>query len=405
MTQAFNLSQLANFVNSSGQLDGSTGVVNAVPSATTATNIASGTKGQVPVQSAAGTTTFIDSSFALKNRIINGAMVINQRALGTVTASGQYTLDRWVNASSGSGAFSIQQSSTAPAGFSNSMLMTVTTADSSLAASDNYVFRQKIEGYNCSDLAWGSASAKSATLSFWVQSSVTGTYGGAVTNSVTDRAYPFTYSIGSANTWTQISITISGDTTGTWPTDNSSCIQVRFSLGTGSDASFTANTWGANNAWSATGAGNFMATGSATFYITGVQLEKGSTATSFDYRPYGTELYLCYRYFYKSACFIGGDVVNPLTPMGFCYSITNVFLPVIYPVTMRATPTLSRTGCKLYNPLYGESSGVTSTATVSASNVSTVVQATVSSGLTAGASYWLAPATVATDNISYSAEL
>ena len=234
---------------------------------------------------------------SLRNRIINGAMVINQRALGTVTASGQYTLDRWVNATSGSGAFSIQQSSTAPAGFINSMLMTVTTADSSLAASDNYVFRQKIEGFNCADLAWGTASASTVTLSFWVRSSVTGTYGGAVTNSVTDRAYPFTYTISLANTFEYKTITIAGDTSGTWPTDNSSSIQVRWSLGTGTDASFTANAWGANNAWSATGAGNFMATNGATFYITGVQLEKGSTATSFDYRPYGTEFDLCRRYY------------------------------------------------------------------------------------------------------------
>jgi hypothetical protein len=231
-----------------------------------------------------------------KNRLFNGNMVINQRALGTVTASGQYTLDRWVNATSGSGAFSIQQSSTAPAGFINSMLMTVTTADSSLAASDNYVFRQKIEGFNCADLAWGTASASTVTLSFWVRSSVTGTYGGAVTNSVTDRSYPFTYAISSANTFEYKTITIAGDTSGTWPTDNSSSIQVRWSLGTGTDASFTANAWGANNAWSATGAGNFMATSGATFYLTGCQLEKGSTATSFDYRPYTTELQLCQRY-------------------------------------------------------------------------------------------------------------
>jgi len=279
------------------------------------------------------------------NRIINGAMVIDQRNAGAaVTASGQYTLDRWVNYVSGSGAFTIQQSSTAPSGFSKSMLFTVTTADSSLAAGDNYVFRQKIEGFNCADLTWGTASASAVTLSFWVRSSVTGTFGGAVANSVTDRSYPFTYTISSANTWEQKTITISGDTSGTWTTDNSSSIQLRFSLGSGSDAAFTANSWNSSNGWSATGATNLLATSGATFYITGVQLEKGSTATSFDYRPYGTELALCQRYCLR---YCGTTVYEDINCTMNGYNSTSAYGAIFTTVPMRTSPSVSSSTIKI----------------------------------------------------------
>jgi hypothetical protein len=268
-------------------------------------NIAGGTKGQVPVQSAVGTTTFMDSSFAFKNRIINGAMVIDQRNAGasvTPTTS-TYTLDRWNAVNSITSKYTVQQVSDAPTGFINSLKVT-SSAATSLGASDYYYLQQNIEGLNVFDFAFGTASAATSTLSFWVKSSLTGTFGGVLSNSAANRSYPFTYTISAANTWEQKTVTITGDTTGTWLTTNGTGLRVDFGLGVGSTYSGTAGAWAATTYVSATGATSVVGTNGATFYITGVQLEKGSTATSFDYRPYGTELALCQRY-YESTFPIG----------------------------------------------------------------------------------------------------
>jgi len=176
------------------------------------------------------------SPYVLKNRIINGAMVIDQRNAGASIASpaDQYTLDRWSSRQSGGGVASIQQSSVVPNGFIKSLLLTVTTADSSVTGTDRYFISQAIEGFNIADFGYGTASASTVTLSFWVRSSVTGTYGGAFQNGDGDRSYAFTYTISAANTWEQKTVTIAGDTTGTWNTNNSTGLQVRFALGVGS---------------------------------------------------------------------------------------------------------------------------------------------------------------------------
>lgn len=242
------------------------------------------------------------AGFGFKNRIINGAMVIDQRNAGASVSisSNIYSLDRYRSLAGGSptGVYSVQQSSVAPAGFTKSMLMTVTTAASSLAAANYYSLRQSIEGYNIADLGWGTASAKTATLSFWVRSSLTGTFGGAVNND-NDASYAFTYTISTANTWERKTITITGATVGTWATDNTLGLNLELALGVGSTRSGTAGVWTYPAAVliSATGATNVMATSGATFYITGIQLEVGNTATSFDYRSYGHELQLCQRYY------------------------------------------------------------------------------------------------------------
>jgi hypothetical protein len=241
-----------------------------------------------------------DSSFGFKNRIINGAMVIDQRNAGaSVTinsAAWTYVTDRFCFlGQSSDGVFTAQQSSTAPAGFNNSLLVTVTTADASIGANQIYTLRHTIEGFNTADLNWGTANAKTVTLSFWVRSSLTGTFGGALNNEGT-RSYPFTYSISAANTWEYKTITISGDTSGTWGTTNSHGIRITWGLGVGTTYSGTAGAWAGSEFFSATGATSVVGTNGATFYITGVQLEIGSVATSFDYRPYGTELQLCQRY-------------------------------------------------------------------------------------------------------------
>jgi hypothetical protein len=242
------------------------------------------------------------SPFGLKNRIINGDMRIDQRNAGaSITASdGSFGVDRFKTAIAGSGVFTMQQSSTAPTGFSYSQLLTITTADTSIAASDEYSYRQFIEGYNTADLAWGTANAKTITLSFWVRSSVTGTYAVGLRNSAADRAYPATYTISSANTWEQKTITIAGDTSGTWLTTNGVGIGVIFSLGAGSNNQGTANSWNSGNLWSTSSATQWISNAGATFYITGVQLEIGTSATPFERRLYGQELINCQRYFEKT---------------------------------------------------------------------------------------------------------
>jgi hypothetical protein len=248
-----------------------------------------------------------DSSFGFKNRIINGAMVIDQRNAGasvTIPAGvSTYALDRFYGFSSQASKFSVQQDAgavTPPVGFTDYLGVTSLSAYT-VGSSEAFLIGQAIEGFNIADLGWGTANAQPVTLSFWVRSSLTGTFGGALRNSSSARSYVFSYSISAANTWEQKSITIAGDTTGTWVTNNGVGIQLTFSLGMGSSLSTTAGSWQAGNLLSATGATSVVGTNGATFYITGVQLEKGSTATSFDYRPYGTELALCQRYFERMA--------------------------------------------------------------------------------------------------------
>jgi len=244
------------------------------------------------------------SSMGFKNRLINSAMVIDQRNAGaSQTPNGTFVVDRWIYQNSQASKFTAQQnqnSVTPPAGFTYYSGLTSSSAYT-LLAGDYFLYRQFIEGFNVADLAWGTASAATVTLSFWVRSSLTGTFGGALNNSGQSRSYPFTYTISSANTWEQKSITVAGDTSGTWLTTNGIGLIVGFSLGTGSTYSGTAGSWAGSALFSATGATSVVGTNGATWYVTGVQLEKGSTATSFDYRPYGTELALCQRYYESTA--------------------------------------------------------------------------------------------------------
>jgi len=302
--------------------------------------------------SGTGGVTFPDNSvqataatgFGFKNRIINGAMVISQRNNSTsVTPNNSYTLDRWLGVNSQTGKFTIQQNAgsvTPPAGFTNYLGCTSTSAYS-IASGDYFNIQQYIEGFNVSDLAWGTASAATITMSFLVRSSLTGTFGGALRNDAGNRSYPFTYTISSANTWEQKSVIIAGDTSGTWLTTNGRGIAVSFGLGVGSTFSGTAGAWAAANYISATGATSVVGTNGATFYITGVQLEKGSTATAFDYRPYGTELALCQRYYAKLGAYSGGGSYAAYSA-GLVVGTTSAVLYLKYPVTMRGTPTVNQ---------------------------------------------------------------
>jgi len=274
------------------------------------------------------------SNMAGRNRIINGDMRISQRgASPTIGGGGDYSVDRFYNYYSGVTYTSVQ-STEAPAGFSNSLLLTVTTTASVPTYS---FFGQKIEGFNTADLKWGTADAQSVTLSFWVRSSVAGVYSLSLGNADGNRAYPITYTISSANTWQQISVTIPGDTSGTWYTNNNIGIMIRWNMGTASAGRLgTSGSWQSANldgATGSTGSNNWAYINGATFYITGVQLEAGSVATPFEHRMYGQELALCQRYYE-----LLGRVRGGISGVSGTHYATYSFKQ-----TKRATPTVSAT--------------------------------------------------------------
>jgi len=302
------------------------------------------------------------NSMGFRNRIINGDMRIDQRNAGaSVTASSSNNgLDRWRSEASQASKYSVQQNAgsvTPPAGFSNYLGVTSLSAYS-VGASDEFLQRQNIEGFNFADLGWGAAGAQAVTLSFWVRSSLTGTFGGSLQNSATSRNYPFSYTISAANTWEQKTVTIAGDTSGTWVgATNGVGVRVNFGLGVGSTYSGTAGAWSSTYYSSATGATSVVGTNGATFYITGVQLEAGSVASPFERRDYGRELMMCQRYFaktYNQSAAPGSTTSGNAGCLFTANFVTNSY-PNIgtwkFPVAMRATPTM--TG---YNPSNGSTS-------------------------------------------------
>jgi hypothetical protein len=282
------------------------------------------------------------SSF--KNRIINGAMVIDQRnAAGVVPTSAgtqNFVVDRFKMLYTQTSKMTGQQSSTAPIGFNKSTVITSSSAYSVLST-DYFIYTQYIEGYNIVDFSWGTVNAKPVTLSFWVYSSLTGTFGGALGNGAGTRSFPFSYTINSANTWEQKTITVTGETTGTWDSNTGTGLAIYMSLGSGSTYSTTAGSWVNGLYISSTGATSVVGTNGATWYLAGVQLEVGTVATSFDTRSYGTELALCQRYFYKNQN-TNGSASYPI--MLQAYSSSAAFGKILdLPVTMRAVPTAATT--------------------------------------------------------------
>jgi hypothetical protein len=318
-----------------------------------------------------------------RNRIINGAMVIDQRNAGatlTLSGSSQFPVDRFVASKDTAGATcTAQRSTTSTTGFINSFLWTTTTGATS-GVSDESIIWQNIEGFNVADLAWGTASAATVTLSFWVRSSLTGTFGVAFRSPSGSRNYVSSYTINTANTFEYKTITVAGDTTGTWATDNSTGLRVNWDMGCGTSKSTTAGSWGAGNLPGLTGGVKVSQNTGATWYITGVQLEKGSTATSFDYRPYSTELSLCQRYYYK----VVGTSSYPTFGAGQAISTTEGRIAVQYPIPMRATPTVSYGGTVLLTASNGNGVTVTSIAVNYGNETGGMLAVGVASGITAG---------------------
>lgn len=329
---------------------------------------------------------FNSNGLFFRNRIINGDMRVDQRNAGAAVTptSSSYTLDRWQAIISQSSKFSVQQNAgsvTPPTGFNNYLGVTSLSAFS-VAAGDYFAIYQQIEGLNVADLGFGTANALTVTISFWVRSSLTGTFGGSLKNSST-RSYPFTYTISSANTWEKKTITIAGDTTGTWPTDTSAGLLLSLGLGAGATFSGTAGAWAGANYVTATGATSVVGTNGATFYITGVQIETGSVATPFERRPYGTELALCQRYYYRMKP-ASGDAFS----MAYASTTTGFVGIGSFPVTMRTSPAaLEQSGTAANYAWNGTTSVACSAVPIFSSRTSEynfLVIYTVASGLTGG---------------------
>jgi hypothetical protein len=330
------------------------------------------------------------SPYVLKNRIINGAMVIDQRRAGasvTIPATTiTYTVDRFFCYATQASKYSVQQNAgsvTPPVGFTNYAGITSLSAYS-VTSTDEFNYAQTIEGFNIADLAWGTANAQAVTLSFWVRSSLTGTFGGSLKNNGNARSYPFSYTISSANTWEQKIITVAGDTTGTWLTNNGNGLTITFGLGQGSTFSGTASSWQTGNFTNVTGATSVVGTSGATFYITGVQLEIGSSATPFERRLYNQELANCQRYYYKNS-------VDGSTPYGSSFNTATTAARglVCFPVQMRTAPTALETNGTAadYSVFHGSSTATVCNA-VPSYNISSTslaqISFTVASGLTVG---------------------
>jgi len=299
------------------------------------------------------------TGFGFKNRLINGSMTIDQRNAGaSITADNTtFGVDRFQILASVAGKFNSQQNAgaiTPPVGFSNYLGYTSTSAYS-VGASEIFAVAQKIEGFNTADLNWGTADAKTITISFWVRSSLTGTFSGFLQNSASNRSFIFSYSIPTANTWTFVTTTVTGDTAGTWiGATNGIGIRLYFTLAAGSSITTSAGSWVASDKYGVTGTTSVVGTNGATFYITGVQLEKGSTATSFDVRDYGTELMLCQRY-YEKISVAGSASVST----GQVTGVTSALFPLLLKVTKRDTPTFSTTGSFITLTAAGSSGGGT----------------------------------------------
>jgi hypothetical protein len=282
------------------------------------------------------------ATFPHRNIIINGAMQVAQRGT-SFTSTGDFPVDRfYIGYGVTGGTFTVSQDTASPSDFTNSIKYLTGTAASAGSAEQAFI-GYTFEGYSTSHLNFGTSDAKNITLSFWVRSSVTGTYCVAFINNAFNRSYIAEYSISSANTWEYKTITVSGDTSGTWPSAvNTRSMSMRFDLGSGSNFNTTAGAWQSGSYRNTSSQTNLVNNASATWFLTGVQLEVGDTATPFEHRSYGDELARCQRYY--------GYYTQP---QGYWYNITsgsyrrNQFF---WPTTMRANPTCTLGNVSNSNP-------------------------------------------------------
>ena len=342
---------------------------------------------------------FGGSALSFRNRVLNGAMMVDQRNAGAKVTGSVFGMDRFAINQTVPGKLGLQQiSNDAPAGFTYSAAITV-EASYSVTASDFYGLIQCIEGYNISDLNWGTANAATVTLSFWAKASTAGTYGGALFNETgTRRTYAFTYTIAAANTWEYKTVTIPGCTDGTWNYTNVAGVYVNFALGIGSNVQTTAGSWQSGAFRGPSGVTQLVGLANGqSLKITGIQFEKSSVATPFENRPYGVELALCQRYCYTWVGTDGIDSGSNYTKLGLGFARTSTLCDVIvYLPTMRTAPTFLDSGAATVN-LLGSSTYGGAVAAIAATNVALevgaissricVVRYTVASGLIPGQCY------------------
>lgn len=311
-----------------------------------------------------------------RNLVINGDMRISQRlgSSGENDLSGTsdgYGVDRFQTWQGGGGEIKIQQSTNAPPGFTNSVLNTVNTADTSVAASEYYMIQTRIEGFDTHHLGWGTSNAKDVTISFWVRSSVSGTYSFSLWRDNQTYNYVTDYTINNTNTWEYKTITIPGPTGGTWATNSGIGIGLWWDLGSGTTYSTaTTETWGQNNKFRVPSQTSWIGTGSAEFRLTGVQLEVGKNATEFEHRSIGEELALCQRYFTR-LYFPNSTYVA----QGALQNSSNIRGSMIHlPTTLRSVPTASNSG----------SPNITFSGTGNATGLFTFLQPSTSNPVTVG---------------------
>jgi hypothetical protein len=316
-----------------------------------------------------------------RNLVINGAMNVAQRGTSAITSGTAYPVDRFFLTNGTAGTFSIQYSTTSPSNFGQSIALTITGTDASPDPTDFSSIRYKVEHNDMRHLYWGYSTASTVTLSFYVRSSVTGTHGGAIRNDSVNKAYPFSYTIDTADTWERKTITIAGETAGSWGSGANTGLEINWCIGAGSSRLGTAGAWNSNNNVGATGQVNLYATNGSTFYLTGVQLEVGESATPFEHRSYGEELALCQRYFYRTA---------PAQNYGYyadaaAESTTAASAFFQYPVQMRASPTGSSSGA--FQMTSNTSRTVTAINFAAASQSGCRLDIRVATGYTAGYAY------------------
>ena len=327
-----------------------------------------------------------------RNMIINGAMIVSQRGTGTLTVSnsGQnYQVDMYRGRANGGGQFSIQQVIDAPSGTGlyNSLKLQVTTADTSIGNTDYYEVIQYIEGSSLLPTEYGGSGAKTCTLSFYVKSNVTGTHTGAIGNEGNNRGFGFNYTINSANTWERKTITIPGDTTGTWNKNNSVGAKIIFSLGIGANfATANVSTWEARETMGTDDGQNLIASTSNNLYLTGIQFEVGNIATTFEHRSIGDELLRCKRYYYqeyRNGSTGGNGAVIFAMGMTANSSSGSIYATMNHPVEMRAAPTATFSGTFAAHR-FGVAINQITAANMSGSNYHNSTTATTISGTNSG---------------------
>jgi hypothetical protein len=350
-----------------------------------------------------------DSGRPLSNRnlIINGAMQIAQRntSVTGITSADYYTVDRWKSEPSSAGTWTMNVESSGPTNteFRKSANVICTTADSSLSASDYFVFSQRIEGQNLQGIKKGTSEAESLTVSFWVKSGNTGTYICEFYDNDNTRQISKSYTIDAADTWEKKTLTVPSDTTGQLDDNNATSFILYFWLAAGTDFTSGAlndTAWASStNTNRAVGQLNLANATGNYWAVTGVQLETGTVATPYEMRSYGQELALCQRYFIAyTNTFLGG--VNNRIATGSGSSSTGVRFMFPFPTSMRAAPSVTMSGTPRAEA--GSAVSITSASAAGMNAYSAGVDANAASGLTAGSAYAM---DTGSGGYSFSAEL